>query len=74
VRDDDQRAPFPETTGAADALDDLVCRGGVEVRAGFVQQQDGRIAQQRAGDGDALTLAGGKLQTPFPDGGIEPLR
>ena len=32
-------------------------RFGIQVRGSFVQNQDRRILQQRAGDGDALPLA-----------------
>ena len=34
---------------------------GVERRGGFVEQQDGAVGEQRAGDGDALPLAAGKF-------------
>ena len=35
---------------------------GIEVRGGLVQNQDGRVLEQRAGDGDALPLAAAELQ------------
>ena len=33
----------------------------------FVEDQDRRVAQQRAGDGDALALPAGELDAPFSD-------
>ena len=37
----------------------------IEGGCGFVQQQDRRILQQRAGDGDALLLAAGQARAAF---------
>ena len=34
---------------------------------GFVQQDDGRVLQERPGDGDPLTLAAGELAAVFAD-------
>ena len=45
-------------------LDELFALG-IQGAGRFVEQQDRRIAQQRAGDGDALLLAAGKLRAPF---------
>ena len=39
----------------------------VQTGGGFVQQNDGRILQESAGNGDALTLAAGKSAAVFPD-------
>ena len=57
--------------GHADALlellDLLAGRGaqfGVEVRERLIQQQHGRLADQRASERDALALAAGKLARP----------
>ena len=43
-------------------------------RGRLVEQQDRRIAQQRAGDGDALALAARQARAAFAEEGVEPLR
>ena len=45
---------------------------GVERGRGFVEQQHRRIAQQRAGDGDALALAARQARAAFAHEGVEP--
>ena len=40
---------------------------GIQRAGGFVQQQDGRVFQHHAGDGDALALATGKFHAAFAD-------
>ncbi len=45
--------------------------GGVEVARGFVQQQQGGVLQEGAGDGDALGLAAGYAMAAFADAGEE---
>ncbi len=47
---------------------------GVERRGRFVQQQDRRIAQHGAGDGDALALAARQFQAAFADARIVAVR
>ena len=42
-------------------------RFGVELRRGFVENQDGRVFQQRARDGQALALAAGKALAAVAD-------
>ena len=42
---------------ALQRVDDRVLGGGIQAACGFVQNQNGSIAQHRAGDGDALLLA-----------------
>ena len=49
-------------------------RFGIQVRSGFVQNQDGRVLQQRAGDGDALPLAAAQLHAALADHGVVSLR
>ena len=49
VRDEDHRAAARE---AADRLDDAALGGAVEVRGGLVEQQQRRVAQERARQGD----------------------
>ena len=43
---------------------------GIEAGRGFVENQDARIGQNRAGDGDALLLAAGELDAAFADDGV----
>src|SRR2546427_3756489 len=40
---------------------------GVQRAGGFVEDQDGRVPQDRPGDGQALALAAGKLHAAFAD-------
>src|SRR6185312_6774681 len=46
----------------------------IERGSRLVKHQYARVLQQRAGDGDALTLAYGKTRTAFPDDGVIPIR
>jgi hypothetical protein len=41
-------------------LEDLVFGDGVDGAGGFVEKQDGRPFEERAGDGDALALTAGE--------------
>ena len=43
-------------------------------RGRLVEDQDGRILQDRAGDGDPLALAAGELGAPFADDGVQAIR
>ena len=43
---------------------------GVEAGSGFVENQDARIGEDGAGDGDALALAAGKFYAAFADDGV----
>ena len=54
-----------------DVLRDLVGGLGVQRGGGFVRQQDGRLFEQRAGNGNALLLAAGKLAPAFAAKGIQ---
>ena len=40
---------------------------GIERRGGLVEQDDGRVLEQRARDGDALALAAGDLRAVLAD-------
>ena len=42
---------------------------GVERAGRLVEDQDGRVLEQRAGDGDALALAAGDFDAPLADEG-----
>src|ERR1017187_5430059 len=46
----------------------------VQVAGGFVQDQDGRVLQQSARDGEALALAAGKLDAAIANHGLGALR
>ena len=47
---------------------------GIQVRGGFVQDQDGGVLQQRAGDGDTLPLAAAQARAAVADHGFVALR
>ena len=49
-------------------------RLGVERRGRLVEQQQRRVAQQGAGDGDALALAAREARAALAEIGVEPLR
>src|SRR3954471_2451885 len=60
VCDEDARASAHE---AIQAFHHLVLAVPVESRRGLVQDDDRRVAQQRAGDPDALALAAGEADS-----------
>ena len=43
---------------------------GIEAGGGFVENQDARIGEDGAGDGDALALAAGKFHAALADDGV----
>ena len=47
---------------------------GVERAGGLVQNQNRRVVQDGAGDGDALALAAGKRDALFADDGVKAVR
>ncbi len=53
---------------------DFPLGAGVERAGGFVQQQDRRVLEDGAGDGDALLFAAGKLQAALAHHGVIALR
>ena len=55
------------------ALDDLLALG-VERRGRLVEDQDARIADQRAGDGDALALAAREVGAALVDDRVVAVR
>jgi hypothetical protein len=64
VRDQqDRRAPLAGE--CLHAIDDLATGGLVERRRGFVREHHGRLADERAGDRDALALAARELLGPL---------
>jgi len=54
-----------------DGVLDQFFRGGVQGTGGFVQNEDGRILQEGAGDGQPLLLPSGKEHAPFPDQSVQ---
>jgi hypothetical protein len=46
---------------------------GVERTGGLVQDQDARVGEDGAGDGEPLTLAAGELDAAFADDGFVPV-
>ena len=55
MRDDEARAAGHE---GLHGVDDGLLGAGVHARGGLVEDEDGRVAQHRAGDGEQLALAG----------------
>ena len=55
---------------AVEGLPDLVLTDGVEVGCCLVEDEDGGVLEEGAGDGYALALTAGKLHSPFADQGV----
>src|SRR5262245_25357403 len=65
---DDERGPArPER---AKAILDHRLALAVETRRGFVQNQDARVREDGARDGNPLPLPAGELHSPLPDDGV----
>jgi hypothetical protein len=64
VRDQDRGAPGH---GPAEQAEKATGSGGVEPGGRLVQDQDGGVAQDRAGDGDPLPLAAGQQPPALAD-------
>ena len=62
---DDERRAAPHDL--AQRLADAVLGLDVDARGGVVEDQDARVHDQRAGDGDALTLSAGQRQPALAD-------
>ena len=60
--DDDTGAVFHE---ASEGVLDEFFRLGVEGGGGFVEDEDGGVFEDGAGDGDALALAAGEFDAAF---------
>ncbi len=69
---DDQRRPTVHhlTEGGAD----LVLLRGIDRRRGVVEDQDARVGEHGAGDGDALPLTAGEREPVLADDGVVPGR
>ena len=71
MRDRDDGAALGEAVeGLLDEALALVIEGG----SGFVEDEHGRIAQDRARDGEALALATGERDAALADGRLVALR
>ena len=64
MRDCDHRTPAHQ---ARKRFADRLLGFAVERRGGFVEQQDRRVLQERARNGNTLPLAAGKLDPAIPD-------
>ena len=64
VGDDNDRPVFHQVI---DGLLDLAFRLHVHGGGGFVQDEDGRVTQDRPGNGEPLLLAAGEPDPPFAD-------
>src|SRR5208282_5566316 len=71
VRDDERGAPAHQV---AEALLDERLRLRVQAGGRFVQQEDARVRQDGAGDGDALPLASGKFYSALSHDRVVALR
>ena len=69
--DDDGGARFHDAFECA--LDQALVFS-VKSAGGFVEEQDGRVFQDGAGDGEALPLSAGKLHAAFAEPGFVALR
>src|ERR1041385_577961 len=58
------------TAQGAQAVADHRLALAVEARRGFVENEDSRVGEDRAGDGDALALAARELDAPLADDGV----
>ena len=67
VGDHDRRAPFHEQ---AEGVVDQLLHLDVDRARGVVEDEDGRVDEQCAGDGDALTLAAREGVAPLADDGV----
>src|SRR5215472_8450185 len=71
VRDDQQAAPGAE---GVDGAQDPALRLRVQVGGRLVQDQDRRLAQEHAGNRQALALAAAELQAVLAHQGVQPVR
>ena len=59
---------------AIQRLVNQLLRSGVEILSGFIENQNGRVPDHRARNGNALALATGERHATFADDGVVPLR
>ena len=67
VRDQDRGLP---SVPSFDRGEDLVLGAGVDRAQGVIENEDVRSLDQRAGDGDSLSLSPGERESPFADHGL----
>lgn len=67
--DRDDRPPLGNAT---QVVQHRSLRGRVEHQRRLVEEQDGRIFQERSGDGDPLALPAGQLRSAFADHRVQP--
>src|SRR6266568_7650018 len=67
MRDDQRRTPAHQNL---ERRLDLALRFGIECRCRLVEQQDRRVLQHRAGDGETLALSARELDAVLADDGV----
>src|SRR5690606_4512087 len=70
VGDEERRPSFHEDV---EGLDDLVFGLDVDGAGRLVEDEDRRVLEEGAGEGDALALAAGELHPSLADEGVVPL-
>ena len=69
--DNDGRPPSSEE---AERLLDRCLVGAIEIRSSLIKNENGRILQDSAGDGDALAFAARELRAALADNGFIAIR
>ena len=70
MSDEEDRAPVG---GIEHVGDERLRRRFIEVRRGLVEEEDGRIGEERPGDDEPLALSAGEPHPVLPDEGVEPV-
>ena len=70
MRDEEEGASLPQ---ALDSRADELGALGIEIRRRLVEDDEGRVAQERARERDPLQLAGGKWAAAVSDDGLVPV-
>src|SRR6185369_1935675 len=73
VRDENSDNPRPFFGEAADSGGNFLLGQRIQARRGFIEHDDLRIPEERAGDREALALAAGYFNAAFADLRVEPL-
>ena len=71
-RGDDDRRGLREV--ALEVVEDLAFSAGIEGARRVVEEQHARLADEGAGEGDALSLPAGQADTALTDRRVDPLR
>src|SRR5581483_3039549 len=72
--DDASLAKHQNARGVADGAEPVRDHEGGAALHRFVEDEDRRVLEQRAGDGEALALAAGQQPAALADAGLEALR